>query len=111
MRYLRFVAVLAVLIAFTILSRMASQATGGFIELWKLGFSSIGNLQILIDLMIACVFAALWMWRDAKERGAVFWPFFFITLALGSFGPLSYLLVREWRFMFAPADPESLDPA
>jgi hypothetical protein len=99
MKYLRFLVVLAVLIAFTILSRMAVQATGGFIALWKLGFSSIGNLQILIDLMIACVFALAWMWDDAKKRNAVLWPFFLVTLALGSFGPLSYLLLREWRFM------------
>lgn len=102
MKLLRFCGVLVVLIAFTILSRMASAEVGGFIALWALGFSSIGNFQILADLMIACVFAFAWMWNDAKQRDATIWPFFLLTLALGSFGPLGYLLLREWRFLREP---------
>ncbi|MDF1660676.1 MAG: DUF2834 domain-containing protein [Planctomycetota bacterium] len=106
MKYLRFCGVLIVLVAFTILSRMASVQTGGFIALWALGFSSIGNLKILIDLMIACVFAFAWMWHDAQKREATVWPFFLITLGLGSFGPLAYLLLREWRFLREPVPNE-----
>ena len=34
---------------------------------------------------------------DAKQRGVNPWPFVLVTLVAGSFGPLSYLLLRELR--------------
>ena len=39
----------------------------------------------------------VWMWRDAKATGRNAWPWIVATLALGSFGPLVYLLTRKPR--------------
>jgi hypothetical protein len=53
-----------------------------------------GQLAAL-DLTIALSLVLAWMWRDARERGATFWPYALATLALGSVGPLAYLIRRE----------------
>jgi hypothetical protein len=60
-------------------------------------FRSWGQGQVLADLVIACVLACIWMFRDAPTRGLSAWPFVVVTLAAGSFGPLLYLLVREFK--------------
>jgi hypothetical protein len=36
----------------------------------------------------------VWIWRDATAQGRNPWPWILATLALGSFGPLLYLLTR-----------------
>ena len=50
-----------------------------------------------MDLIIALSLFLIWMVFDAREREISVWPFVLITLTMGSFGPLLYLLVREWR--------------
>jgi hypothetical protein len=60
-------------------------------------FRSLGEAQVLADLVILCVLACLWMSRDAPTRGLAAWPFILATVVLGSFGPLAYLVVRELR--------------
>ena len=50
---------------------------------------------ILFDLLIALSLVMTWMWNDARERGATLWPYLVLTLALGSVGPLLYLIRRE----------------
>jgi hypothetical protein len=71
--------------------------------LWQHGYWGIfaGQLQnfaggqVLADLVIALVLVMVWMWRDAKATGRKVWPWIAATLALGSFGPLVYLLTRK----------------
>ena len=58
-------------------------------------FQSFGAGQVLADLVIALTLAMIWMWRDAKATGRNPWPWIVATLALGSFGPLIYLLTRK----------------
>ena len=57
--------------------------------------SSYGSAQIYIDLFIALVLIMIWIWHDAKATGRNPWPWIIATLAVGSFGPLVYLLTRK----------------
>lgn len=73
------------------------------VALWEHGFwgiiaphfQSSGAGQVFADLVIALTLAMIWMWHDAKATGRNVWPWIVATLALGSFGPLFYLLTRK----------------
>jgi hypothetical protein len=56
---------------------------------------SSGGAQVLADLVIALCLVMLWMAHDASVSGRRLWPWILATLALGSFGPLFYLLTRK----------------
>jgi hypothetical protein len=58
-------------------------------------FQSFGGAQVLADLVIALILFLVWMWHDAKATGRNPWPWIAVTLTLGSFGPLFYLLTRK----------------
>ncbi len=58
-------------------------------------FQSTGTGQVFADLVIALVLVLIWIWHDAKATGRNPWPWVIATLALGSFGPLIYLLTRK----------------
>ncbi len=68
----------------------------GYVGIFAAGIANVGAGQIFFDLVIACTLACIWMIQDAKARGTNAWPFVVITLFAGSFGPLLYLLRREW---------------
>lgn len=55
-------------------------------------FESTGAGQVLFDLVIALLLLSAWMWKDAKAKNRAYWPWFILTLAAGSFGPLLYLI-------------------
>jgi hypothetical protein len=81
---------------FTAASFYAIEVHGylGFFE--TLGSSTAG-VVVFIDLVIALTLAMLWMHSDSSERDLPFWPYVLLTFALGSVGPLSYLIHRELR--------------
>ena len=54
-------------------------------------------IQVFADVAIACALILIWLVRDARRRGVSPWPYVVLTLTLGSFGPLIYLLLRELR--------------
>ena len=83
-----------VLCAFGILT-IAALARHGYWGIVAPHFQSLAGLQVFTDLVIALVMAMVWMWHDARARGRNPWPWIVATLALGSFGPLVYLLTRE----------------
>ena len=58
-------------------------------------FQSTGAGQVFVDLVIALVLVLTWLWQDARATGRNPWPWVIATLALGSFGPLVYLLTRK----------------
>jgi len=60
-------------------------------------FQTLGAGQVLADLVILATLSILWMLGDARTSGVPAWPYVVLTLAAGSFGPLLYLLHREWR--------------
>ncbi len=82
-------------------------AVFGFETAWAVAhFGFIGVFENLIqaefpthlvffDLTIALTMVMVWMWNDARERGATVWPYLLLTLATGSVGPLLYLIRRE----------------
>lgn len=77
----------------------------GYLGIFAAGLANPGALQILVDLVILGVLACGWMIADARRRRTNPWPYVLVTLFLGSFGPLLYLLRREWTRVAAPAGP------
>jgi hypothetical protein len=67
----------------------------GYLGIFALHFQTFGGAQVLADLAIALVLVMTWMWHDARATGRNVWPWIVATLALGSFGPLLYLLTRK----------------
>ena len=51
------------------------------------------SLQIFVDLVIAIGFWAGWMLVDARRRGASPWGWLIYAVVLGSFSPLTYLIL------------------
>jgi Terpene cyclase DEP1 len=92
----RSITLILVLAGFGVLTTLALMDVGYF-GIIEPHFRSWGEAQVLADLVILAVLACVWMTNDARERGLASWPFVLITLVAGSFGPLLYLLVREFR--------------
>lgn len=69
----------------------------GYLGILLPHFRSWGAGQVLADLVIMCTLGCLWMVRDARGRGLRAWPFVLLTVVAGSFGPLSYLIIRELK--------------
>ncbi|MGV8998236.1 MAG: DUF2834 domain-containing protein [Parvibaculaceae bacterium] len=93
---IRSIAFIIVILAFGALTALALMDVG-YIGIFEAHLQSWGGMQVLIDLVIACLLACVWMASDAPKSGMTAWPFIVLTLVGGSFGPLAYLLVREWR--------------
>jgi hypothetical protein len=80
------------LIALSIITALALWYDG----LWGIlapNFQSFGEFQVFFDLIIALGLFIVWMWRDALNAGRNPWPWLLITLSVGSFGPLIYLIL------------------
>ena len=81
------------LVAFSVLTGLALWHHG----LWGIlapHFQSLAGGQVFADLVIALCLAIAWIWHDAKTHQRNPWPWMVATLALGSIGPLVYLLAR-----------------
>lgn len=85
---------LLITIPFTLLTIYAGYQYG-IIGIFKEGLSNSATLQILIDLFICAFFFLAWLKQDTKRmnRNFIFWTI--VTLTIGSFGPLLYLLTRK----------------
>jgi hypothetical protein len=66
---------------------------GAYAEILKVATENLGATLIAVDLCIALGMAMVWMWNDAKAHGRNVWGYLLLTLALGSLGPLLYLLL------------------
>lgn len=84
-----------VLLDFLALTGLALWETG-YVGLFQYQLATWAGVQVLVDLVIACGLIALWMYRDARQRGVNPWPYLVLTLFAGSIGPLFYLLRRFW---------------
>lgn len=85
---------LVVIAAFGALSAVAL-ADHGYFGLFLYQFQTTAGWQVLADLVVASTLIMAWMIGDARRSGRNVWPWLLMTLALGSFGPLAYLLVGE----------------
>ncbi|MCW5661099.1 MAG: DUF2834 domain-containing protein [Burkholderiaceae bacterium] len=68
-------------------------AQTGLVGFYEQLLSTPAGWQVYVDIVIALVLVLAWMWRDAAAHGRRFWPYALVTLALGSLGPLLYLLL------------------
>ena len=68
-------------------------AQTGLVGFYEQLLGSPAGMQVFADIAIALVLVLAWMWRDARANGRRFWPYAVLTLALGSIGPLLYLLL------------------
>jgi hypothetical protein len=85
------VVVTAVFSAFTAWAVGQTGLVGFFTQL----LAAPAGWQVLADLVIALVLVLAWVRRDSRAQGRLFWPFALLTLALGSIGPLLYLVLRR----------------
>jgi hypothetical protein len=90
-----------VLTLFSALTAAALWQSGGLLGIVSWHVKSYGGAQVLADLVIALTLFMVWMWRDAKATGRNVWPWLIATLALGSIGPLLYLLTRRAKVLAA----------
>lgn len=86
--------ILVITILFTILTAYAGYQFG-FIGIFREGIRNSATLQILTDLFICAFFFMAWLKNDAKRMNRNFFFWAAVTLTIGSFGPLFYLLTRK----------------
>lgn len=89
-------ALILVIAAFGALSAYAVMDVG-YLGIFDYHRHSSAGWQVIADLVIVCTLAIFWMISDARKTGRNPWPYVVVTLAAGSFGPLFYLLVGEFR--------------
>jgi protein-S-isoprenylcysteine O-methyltransferase Ste14 len=101
---LRLFAFVAAFAAFTLYTSVvvADQGYFGFLELAMTGGWAA---QVFIDLCIALILFALWMFPDARAHGIPPWPYFFAILTTGSIGALGYLIHRTVKHADALVPP------
>lgn len=66
----------------------------GIVGVFELMLANSVTTLAFMDLAIALSLVTVWMWGDARRRGRSAIPYVLVTLALGSAGPLLYLLTR-----------------
>ena len=66
----------------------------GYIGFFRMVLANFAGVTAFVDLAIALVLIILWLGDDARQRHASALPYIFLTVALGSVGPLLYLIRR-----------------
>jgi hypothetical protein len=67
----------------------------GYVGLFEQALGSVGAALGFADLCVALGLVTIWLVQDARDRGISPIPYMVLTLALGSVGPLLYLVRRE----------------
>ncbi|MEI7474487.1 MAG: DUF2834 domain-containing protein [bacterium] len=88
------IAIIIVLLLFSVLTFLALRSYG-FLGIFKLEFQNFGTMQVFADLIISSILVLFWIKSDSKKNNRLFWPWALLTLAIGSFGPLLYLLFSK----------------
>ena len=66
----------------------------GFVGFFRVVLANFAGVTAFVDLLIALVLIIVWMGDDARERNVSALPYLIFTIALGSIGPLLYLIRR-----------------
>ena len=66
----------------------------GYIGFFQMVLANFAGVTAFVDLLIALVLIIVWMGDDARERNVSALPYLLLTIALGSIGPLLYLIRR-----------------
>lgn len=74
-------------------------AEHGYLGTFATIFATMPGILVSIDLLLALSMVMAWMWTDARKHGLTVTPYLLVTLALGSLGPLAYLVRREWSLV------------
>lgn len=77
----------------------------GFVGVFEQAAANAATLTLFADLGIALSLVMAWMWQDARQRGISPIPYVLITFALGSVGPLLYLIRRLGQGAVAVPSP------
>ena len=93
---LRLFSLVAVFAVFSVYTTMVV-LNHGYTGFMDLGMSGGWATQVFIDLCIALILFAFWMFGDAKARGIPAWPYLLAILTTGSIGALAYLIHRTIR--------------
>jgi hypothetical protein len=83
----------------------------GYLGFWQQALGSAATIALLVDLVIALSLILFWMQGDARARGYSVLPYALLTIALGSLGPLAYLIRREWADRRSSAHAGTSSPA
>ena len=66
----------------------------GFVGFYQAILANAATVTVFCDLVIALSIILVWIVRDARRRGMSPFLYVVLTLALGSVGPLMYLIGR-----------------
>ena len=83
----------AILIAFVAQEAYAVYLYG-YLGFFRMMFANFATITAMVDLVIALTLVIVWIGDDAEQRKVSALPYLLITLALGSVGPLLYLIRR-----------------
>lgn len=93
---LKVLPILLALLGFAVLTGYALYDVG-ILGIFGAATANSGAVQVFVDLVIVCFLACVWMFIDGRKRSLNPWPYIVVTVLAGAFGPLLYLLRREWR--------------
>lgn len=67
----------------------------GYAGFYRQLLGTVSGWQVLVDIVIALSIVLGWIRGDARRSRRAFWPYAAVTVALGSIGPLLYLVLRR----------------
>lgn len=85
---------LIITIAFAVLTAF-SIIDFGVLGIFAEATQNTATLQIFVDLILCALFIIVWLRHDTRRTGRSFPLWAIITLSIGAFGPLLYLLTRK----------------
>ncbi len=103
--------ILSILIPFIIFTDIAVFSINSFSEIWAALTNHLIVVQVIIDFLIVFTLSSLWVWHDARQRGAN--PIFYVILMLitGAIGLLIYLFIHVFKKPTTKSQPDVYRPA